>query len=102
MSNKLFDRLAALEEEWRKQDEADVKRFRSEGLMDLDNGAWNDIWPVMDYNPPCLKCKTKLRYNYGLNLFQCPSCGAWIFANDYEYGDLPGFDDPEAIEALYR
>lgn len=102
MDKSLFETLVDLTNEWRLEDETDVLRYFTDGLMDLDNGAWNDIWPVMDYNPPCLHCGAQLKYNEGLNLFQCPRCGSWIFANEYEYGELPDRDDVEAVRALFR
>lgn len=102
MRNDIFKGLKALAKQWEEEDTASVEKFRKEGLMDLDNGAWNDIWPVVNYNPPCLKCKAKLRYNFGLDLFQCPRCGAWIFGGEYDYSNLPDYDDIDAIEKLYH
>ena len=96
------DKLAIIQDEWRLRDVTDVKRYCAEGLMEFDNGAWNDIWPVVDYNPPCLECGHELMYNYGLDLFQCPRCGAWIFGSEYDYSELPSYDDVEAVKELYR
>lgn len=77
-----------------------ARALRDEGLMDLNNGAWDDDYDILGYLPPCPKCKAKMRYNDGADLLQCPECGYTVVGMDYPYHDMPSWD--EISEDDYR
>lgn len=77
----------------RNKDEATIRELKEDGLLDLDNGAWNGIYYILGYNPPCPTCGAQMRYNWGLGMLQCPSCGLYIWDGDYDYSEMPEKED---------
>lgn len=90
------DVLMVLADAQKRHDELNkqaIKSLREEGLLELNNGAWNDTYDILDYNPACPNCGAKMMYNWGADLLQCPHCGNLIFGNDYNYRDAPEKSD---------
>ena len=67
--------------------------LKSRGIMDLDNGNWDDEYDILRYLPPCPVCRSKMRYCYNADLLQCPDCGYVIFGIDYPYHEMPFPDE---------
>ncbi len=71
-----------------------VEVFKEKGLMELDNGAWDDEYEILGYLPPCPRCRSKMRFNDAADLLHCPECGYSVCGSDYPYRDMP---DAESI-----
>lgn len=88
-----IDNFKKMTDEWKRHDEAAIQNLREEGLLDLNNGAWDDTYDILGYNPPCPSCGFQMRYNWGAGLLQCPNCGKLIFDGDFDYSDMPDRQD---------
>ena len=91
--DSIIDNFRKMAEEWKRQDEETISRLREEGLLELNNGAWDDTYDILGYNPPCPKCRTEMRYNWCAGLLQCPNCGELIFDGDFDYTNMPEKED---------
>ena len=80
--DSIIDNFRKMAEEWKRQDEETINRLREEGLLELNNGAWDDTYDILGYNPPCPKCRT-----------ECPNCGELIFDGDFDYSSMPEKED---------
>lgn len=70
-----------------------IEQMKASNVWSLDEDCWDDEYEILGYLPPCPKCRTKMRYNDGADMLQCPVCGYSVAGDEYPYRDMPSWDE---------
>ena len=70
-----------------------IERLKAVDVWALDCGAWDDMYDVLGYLPPCPRCRTQMRFNEAANMLQCAACGYALDGDDYPYQSMPARDE---------